>query len=366
MDYNITQTDSIISPSLIYYIDEIRHNTETIISTAGNVERLWPHIKTHKCLRMVELLMEYGITKFKAATISEAEMCAMAGATKVIVAYPLIGPNQQRLVNLSKAYPQTVFYAIEDDLTEFQKLSDVCEKMGWVMPCLLDVNPGLNRTGVCLDDAEALYKKATQLPYIKMEGIHCYDGNDNDRDICIRDKKVSDLDNRLSKVISKLKDAGCNCDIIVVGGTPAFPCHAKDSDWYLSPGTSFINDAGYTKNIPDLNCPPGAAILTRVISHPQKGYFTIDLGYKGIAADPNGQRGYIVGLDDAEQVMQNEEHWVWKMKDSSRIPAIGTCLYVIPTHICPTSALYPEVLIAQNHQIVDHWEVTARNRKINY
>ena len=46
-------------------------------------------------------------------------------------------------------------------------------------------------------------------------------------------------------------------------------------------------------------------------------------------------------------------------------PGIGSVLYVIPTHICPTSALYPEALVALDAQIVDIWEVTARNRKLS-
>ena len=366
MNYEIEQTDEIISPALIYYLDELKRNTEEIIRVAGNTERLWPHVKTHKCIRMVELLMSYGICKFKAATIAEAEMCAMAGAQKIILAYPLVGPSQKRLIQLSKAYPQTSFYAIEDDLEQFQLLSQACVEQNWTMSCLLDINPGLNRTGVALEKAEELYRTAAGLSGLKLQGIHWYDGNNSNPDITERRKAVAETDRQLESVIRELTAEGFDCGIVVAGGTPEMPCHAQDSNWYVSPGTSFINDAGYTLNIPDLNCPPGAAVLTRVVSHPKEGYFTLDLGYKGIAADPPGQRGYIVGLEDAEQVMQNEEHWVWRLKDLSRVPRIGTCLYVIPTHICPTSMLYPEVLIAQDGSIVDHWQVTARNRKLNY
>ena len=47
-------------------------------------------------------------------------------------------------------------------------------------------------------------------------------------------------------------------------------------------------------------------------------------------------------------------------------PKIGTVLYVIPTHICPTSALYPEAFVAVDGVIADRWKVTARNRKITW
>ncbi|MDD7635187.1 MAG: hypothetical protein PUK20_09805 [Firmicutes bacterium] len=41
-------------------------------------------------------------------------------------------------------------------------------------------------------------------------------------------------------------------------------------------------------------------------------------------------------------------------------PKIGDVFYVIPTHICPTTALYSEVLVAENHVITEHWTVDAR------
>jgi len=115
-----------------------------------------------------------------------------------------------------------------------------------------------------------------------------------------------------------------------------------------------------------MNFIPGAALMTRVISNPEEGYFTLDLGAKGIAADPPGTRGKILGLENTEIVGQNEEHWIFKMKEGhyEETPKVGDVLYVIPTHICPTSALYPEAIIIEDGEIVDTWKVTARNRKI--
>ena len=64
---------------------------------------------------------------------------------------------------------------------------------------------------------------------------------------------------------------------------------------------------------------------------------------------------------------QSEEHWVFRMKEGKedKRPQIGTMLYVIPTHICPTSALYSDILVAEGGKITAKWPVTARNRKIN-
>ena len=46
------------------------------------------------------------------------------------------------------------------------------------------------------------------------------------------------------------------------------------------------------------------------------------------------------------------------------IPPIGAEVFAIPTHVCPTSALYPSVPAVEDGRVTDWWEVTARNRKI--
>lgn len=364
--YEIKDTGELITPCLIYYLDIIKANTEKVIAWAGSEKRLWPHVKSHKSRKMTELQMEYGIANFKAATIPEAEMTAAAGAQAVILAYPLIEPDIGRFIRLAKAYPDTVFYAIGDNESSIKQLGEACREQHFVMNLLIDVNMGMNRTGVLLAELESLYRYAAVLPGLRLRGLHCYDGNHNQYDFEERNRQVSRCDNQINEIINRLKADGIDCDIIVAGGTPSFPCHAKNTNWFLSPGTAFITDAGYYKNLPDLNFVPGAAVLTRVVSHPAPGLFTIDLGYKGIAADPVAQRGYIVGMEDAVVVLHSEEHWVFRQKEGAQVPAVGTCLYVIPTHICPTSALYPEVLVVSGGSIIDSWEITARNRKITY
>ena len=49
-----------------------------------------------------------------------------------------------------------------------------------------------------------------------------------------------------------------------------------------SPGTCFVMDYGYARDFPDLPFVSGAAVLTRVVSRPAPGLFTLDLGCKGI------------------------------------------------------------------------------------
>lgn len=364
--YQLVNTDELISPALIYYKDLIIMNIRKAIDIAGGAQRLWPHVKTHKSAEVTLLMLSMGITRFKCATIAEAEMLADCQAPHIMLAYPLVGPNINRYLKLIARYPRSHFYAIGDDVDVLRNLSDSAIQMGIVIDTLLDINLGMNRTGICTEEAEGMYQSCAALPGISMCGLHCYDGNHNDRDLDTRCLRIEQALIKVRKLIQELKTKGYECSIQIMAGTPSFPCHAKYEDEFLSPGTCFIMDYGYMTNVPDLPFVPAAALFTRVISHPAKGLFTLDLGYKGIAADPIGIRGAIVNLEEAEPVLHSEEHWVWRMKDGLEhmVPSIGTSLYVLPTHICPTTALYPSVLVAEGHEIVDQWTVTARDRKL--
>ena len=105
-------------------------------------------------------------------------------------------------------------------------------------------------------------------------------------------------------------------------------------------------------------------LLSRVISIPSSTRFTLDLGHKAIAADPEGARGTILNIDRTEVDTQHEEHWAINVPDTSQIQ-IGQEVYVCPTHICPSVALHPfYYVIDSDGYYRETWEVTARNRDV--
>jgi D-serine deaminase-like pyridoxal phosphate-dependent protein len=364
--YALHDTSLLVSPALIYYRDIILANTKRIIEMAGGAERLWPHVKSHKTEEMIRLQVELGITRFKCATIAEAEMTAKAGGKDIILAYPLVGPNVSRFLRLSADYGQAAFYAIGDDFRQLEILSTEAAKMGTTVNVLVDVDVGMHRTGVSFDKLEGFYEAVATLKGIALRGMHCYDGHLRESDFNERKAKVEEIDREVLKIKGSLEKKGLDCGLIVMGGTPTFPCRTGKDGMYLSPGTCFIGDWGYQKKFPDMDFSPGAALFTRVVSHPAEGSFTIDLGSKGIASDPAGERGTIVGMEGAKTLFQSEEHWVLSLPPGQPLPPIGSDCYVIPAHVCPTSALYPMIIVARDGEITGEWQVSARDRRINY
>lgn len=368
--YRFEESNEVVTPALVYYLDIIKENIRKAVELAGGPQYLWPHVKTHKMAQMIRLQMEAGISRFKCATIAEAEMAAECGAGNVLVSYPLVGPNIRRFLQLTQAYPQVQFWAIGDDKEQVLALGQAFRDAGLTARVLVDVNLGMDRTGVLLQDTEAFFMECDSMDGISMMGLHCYDGHRTEHDFADRKKETDASAAQIESICSHLNGKGYSCRTLVLGGSPSMPCYVDfprtQCEAYFSPGTYFVNDYGYTKKYPDLVFTPGAAVLTRVISCPLKGHFTLDLGYKGIASDPEGTRGVIAGMEHVKELFQSEEHWAFCMEPGyeDRCPKVGDELYVVPTHICPTSALYPSVPVVEKGHMTGTWEVTARNRKI--
>jgi diaminopimelate decarboxylase len=122
--FQVINTSEVPSPALLIYPDRVTENIRRMIALAGGVARLRPHMKTNKLPEVTRMQLAQGITKFKCATIAEAEMTASCGAPDVLIAYQPVGPNVRRLLELVKRFPATKFSTIVDDAGAIRALSE--------------------------------------------------------------------------------------------------------------------------------------------------------------------------------------------------------------------------------------------------
>ena len=366
--YCFEEQSQVSSPALIYYPDILQQNLAQVLTDADGAKRLWPHVKSHKMAALIRMQLEAGIQRFKCATLAEAGLAASCGAEHVLLAYPLVGPAIAGFLRLAASYPSTCFWAIGDNLATLEELGRTAAGCGQTVPVLVDVNPGMNRTGVLCGQLPAFYQKASSLPGLSLRGIHYYDGNRTEKDFAARKQAVLFAEETLHRMSEAIRANGFCCDTAVLGGSPTMSCYRGLLEHYphayLSPGTLFVYDWGYSVKYPDLAYTPAAAVLTRVISHPAPGYFTLDLGYKAISTDQPGSSGLLLSVPYAREAFQSEEHWTFCMEEGheDKRPALGSELFVLPTHICSTTALYSSVITVKQHHLCGQWDVTARDR----
>ena len=362
----VDRPETVASPALLLHWDAVEENLRRMIAMAGEVSRLRPHVKTHKLTQIVARQVELGITKVKCATIAEAEMSARAGAMDVLLAAHLTGPAIFRLLALQGAFPAVKFSALADDEQALRALGAAAVAAGQTAVVLLDLDVGQGRTGLLPDArASAFYRMMGEVPGIVRGGLHVYDGHLHQEDPAERTAACEAAFAPVTALRAALEQAGLAVPLVVAGGTPTFPVHAQRPGVECSPGTCVLWDAGYAAHLPDLVFETAAVLLIRVISRPGANRLCLDLGHKAVASEMPQPRVIFPALPDAAVVMHNEEHLVLETGRAAEFP-VGSVLYGIPWHVCPTVALHGFVHVVRGGAVGEKWTVTARTLAIQF
>jgi D-serine deaminase-like pyridoxal phosphate-dependent protein len=239
----------LFSPALVIHLDLVRANVRRVIGYAGSAERWRPHVKTTKTPAVFAELLAAGVRQFKCATLREAR-CLLATARAagadgidLLIAYPLIGPALGELARLAAEHPAA-------------RLSVLCEDAALVarVPAaagiFVDVDPGMGRTGIALDDTGAI-RAVARAAGGRFRGLHHYEGHlhgelDERRERCFTCYRA------LLALAEQLVRAGSPAAELITSGTPAF-LHAlafpgfrslADAIHRVSPGTVVLHDLG--------------------------------------------------------------------------------------------------------------------------
>jgi len=369
--YRIANPETLDTPALVVFPERVKENIRAAIAMTGSADRLRPHVKTHKSPDCTRLQLAAGITRFKCATIAEAEMLAMEEAPDVLLAYQPIGPKAQRLAGLIKKYPRTSFSCLIDHPDAATAMAKIFATAGLDVPVYLDINVGLDRTGIAPgDEAIKLYQLAAKAKGITPVGLHAYDGHIRDTDLAERTRKCNegfDLISRLNQTLGLT---------IIAGGSPTFPIHAKRAkandiakppavpEVQCSPGTFVYWDKGYGDSFPDQPFQPAALVVTRVISKRSDTRLCLDLGHKSIAPENElSRRVFFLNGPDLKPVGQSEEHLVVET-DAAAMHRVGDVFYGVPYHVCPTIALYDRAFTIEDGRVTGSWKNSARDRII--
>jgi D-serine deaminase-like pyridoxal phosphate-dependent protein len=362
-DYAIRSTENLDSPALLVFPALVRENIRTAVRLAGSPERLRPHIKTAKSPALADLLLQAGITRFKCATIAEAEMLAAAGAADVLLAYQPVGPKLTRWRQVVRRFPATRFACLTDHAAAAAAIAATFHSQGMAADVYIDLNTGQHRTGLPVPQATDLVRAILSYPGIRLVGLHAYDGHVRHPDA---GQRALDCDAAFEPAYQLYRRLAAEQPLrpLVVGGSPTFPLHARrEGPLECSPGTFVYWDHGYGTLCPEIPFRPAALLLTRVISLPAADLVCLDLGHKSVAAENDlSRRVFFPQHPSLVPVSQSEEHLVVSTGNSGHSFRPGDTLLGIPWHICPTVALYERMPAIEEGHAKAYWKNTARDR----
>jgi D-serine deaminase-like pyridoxal phosphate-dependent protein len=325
------------TPCFIVSERGIVDNLHATARACGGVERLMPHVKTHRAGWIVKRLIREGVTAFKTATVAEVAMVLEAGAKHVVWAYPTVNPAHIRTVlALAHAHPDARVEALVDSaagVAAWRLATNGAQLPN--LSLLIDLDAGMRRTGAPI--ATATLQLARELATLGcFGGWHVYDGHIHDLDNATRRKRVAAVVEEVTALTRAAEAEGLSRRLIA-GGSYTFDLWPLTLADFVSPGSWAYSSAQHDLELPALGWTPSAYVLATVISR-NSTTATLDAGSKAISPDkPLAERFRW----DGKIVMMSEEHVVVENTDL----AVGDRVMLLPRHACTTAYLYPSAMV---------------------
>ncbi|MDR5822334.1 alanine racemase [Caballeronia sp. LZ043] len=332
--------DDVPTPALIVSEAGVLANLGRTAQACGGVGRLMPHVKTHRAPWIVRLLLEQGVTAFKAATVAEVAMTLEAGARHVVWAYPTVNrANLHELLALAARHPEARIAALVDSLHGLRTWSELlAQKTVPNLHLIVDLDVGMGRTGASLADGTA-FTLACELQALGcFGGWHAYDGHIHDRDPAVRRTRVQEGIEAVQGLLAQAGARGLSTQLIA-GGSYSFDVWPRELATFVSPGSFVYSSSEHDADLAPLSWTPSAYVLATVISQ-NGGTVTLDAGAKAIAPDkPLRERFAWPG---AIRLM-SEEHVV--VESAGQGLRVGDQVMLMPRHACTTAYLFDSAVV---------------------
>ncbi|MCG6840142.1 alanine racemase [Fusobacterium nucleatum] len=216
------------TPTILLNIEALKNNIKNYQKLCTeNKKELWPMIKTHKSMEIVEMQINEGATGVLCGTLDEAEACCEKGIKKIMYAYPVASEeNIKRIIEISK---KTDFIIRLDSLEAAIKINKMAEVENVVVSYSIIVDSGLHRFGLSLKNLLNFTEELKKLKNLKLRGISSHPGHVYSS-ICEEDihKYVLDECETLKQVKDILEKEGYHLEYITSGSTPTFIEAVKD------------------------------------------------------------------------------------------------------------------------------------------
>ncbi len=352
------------TPCLCLELPAFEANLERVTSAISAAGKRWrPHAKCHKSPEIATRIMAKDAIGITCAKVSEAEVYVAAGINDVLIAHLPVGAGRiRRLATISGLANPIVTC---DHYVQAQALSEECVKSKTTCRVLVELNIGMDRTGVRPGrDALELARGIDRLPGLRLAGIMGYEGHVMTMtDANAKQQAIDAALGILSHARFHYQKNGLCCDIVSAGGTGslrhALRCEAVTE---VQAGGAIFGDPYYTQMPDNDGFVPALTLLTTVVSRPAYDRAVLDAGRKAITAEHHPP--VIKDWDDARIVRQSAEHIVLELGPSSRELRIGDQVELIVGYSDLTTMLHDEFLCFRGDRLEEIWPITARGKLI--
>ena len=353
------------------YIDgaRMRANIEKMAAIAQRSGvALRPHVKTHKIPAIARAQVEAGAAGITVAKVTEAEVMADGGLGDIFIAYPLVTEAKiRRALALSRRLERLIVGV--DSLEGARRLSAAAEDH--TLEVRLEVDTGLRRTGVAIDEAVELAEEIEAFDNLDLGGIYTYRGAVLSTSPTL-DRKGAGLEEGelMVSLAARMRERGIEVRDVSLGSTPTAEYAAGvEGVTEIRPGTYIFYDRMQARLGACSLDECAVSVVCTVVSTPSEDLAVIDGGSKTFATDvqPGTEPlrlegfGHVVGHEGATLERLTEEHGMLAVRGEDDLE-VGDTLWIIPNHVCSTVNLHDAVYLLNGDGAVEELRVEARGK----
>lgn len=345
------------TPCLYVDLDAVDRNIASMNSILGEAgPTLRPHFKAHKCTRLLRRQIASsrasGVT---CGTAQEASILAREGFEEILVANEVVERRDaEQIASVARRVETTV---VVDHALQVERLSSAAASYEVNLGVLIDVDPGLGRTGVAFDSPHlvGLAKAIGRSRSLAFRGIQAYEGNVVlQRDPDVRRSMSWQVAALLRAAIGELSAAGFECDVVSGGGTgTATDGAAAGVFTEIQAGSYVLMDTTYGEI--GLDFEQALFGVATVISRRSSTTAALNAGTKALSVDKGMP---LVLAEGARLVGMGDEHGRLALSPSASLQ-VGDRVLLVPSHVDPTVNLHDvlHVGVAGNIEV---WPVDGR------
>jgi D-serine deaminase-like pyridoxal phosphate-dependent protein len=333
-----------------------------------------PHVKTSKCLDVVQAQLAAGARGITVSTLKEARHFFAAGITDILYAVCIAPAKLPQVLDLlSQGCDLKI---LTDSVAGAGGIARFGNAHGATFDVWIEVDVDGHRSGVA-PEGEALLQVARTLRDggMAIGGVLAHAGSSYDCDAPDALQRLAEQERRGAVLAAeRLREAGFSCPVVSVGSTPtALSARQLDGVTEVRAGVYVFFDL-VMHNVGVCDATDLAlSVLTTVIGHQEeKGWAIVDAGWMAMSRDRGTQRqkrdyGYGQACTEAGEVIPgyllvgaNQEHGILCRADgvddaiAARFP-VGTRLRLLPNHACATGAQYAEYHALLPNGAIDTW-----------
>ena len=352
---------AIDTPALVVDLDVMERNLATMAAFAQQHQvKLRPHAKMHKSAELALLQIQSGACGVCVQKTSEAEALVAAGVHNIFITNEVISKAKlMRVAALTRAVaPKDGKIALcVDSIEGINRLAASMNQargssgMATEIDVFIEINVGHQRCGVAPGaPALALALEIRKHPALNFAGLQAYHGKaQHMRSLAERRAAITWAINAAALTRQLIEEQGIKVGLITGAGTGTAALEAASGVYgELQAGSYLFMDADYAANQPDPAQPRFAQALfvkTQVIST-HSDYVVCDAGHKSHAIDSGLPKVHAFSARSKLTYFNGgDEHGILRpTAGSTRLPALGSMLWLIPGHCDPTVNLYQEMI----------------------